>query len=334
MKHNKIELENTKTETTIIEAFSFFKNYLSLNGKAASTANAYATDVVSFLDFMKEFHKNKYRTVSDIDYLLVLKYTEHLSSLVKNQNMKGSTAERRLVSLKVFLKYIDDLYQVKNHITDNPMFKKGTFKKMELRQKDSSADDYYVLSVYDIKKLLDTVLSSNHFNMIRDYAIFQILLSTGCRRSELIKLIWNDVNFDKNEIIITRIKTSNHNKLKLTEDAKEALKTLYYSFGNIPVGKDFIFKGNTQSNNHISDDAYSKTIKRWAKKAGLPDNITGHSFRHYFITSLLEEGISPNEIINYTGHSEVDGLKPYIHLSSFACTNIVHVLNSRNQETL
>lgn len=334
MKHN-INTVETKKNTTIIEAFSFFKNYLSLSGKAPSTVTSYATDVVFFLNFTKDFHKNKYRTVSDIDYLLVLQYTENLTSLVKKQEMKGSTAERRLVSLKIFLQYLNDLYQINmNHITENPIFKKGTFKKMELRHRDTNSNPYHVLSEYDIKKLMDTILSSNHFNMIRDYAIFQILLSTGCRRSELINLKWHDVDLEKNDIMITRIKTTNYNKLKLTEDAIEALRKLYYSYDNKPVGNDFIIKGNKHSSDHISDDAYSKTIKRWVEKAGLPDNVTGHSFRHYFITSLLENGISPQEIITYTGHSEIEGLKPYIHLSSFACTNIVNVLNSRNTATL
>lgn len=57
-------------------------------------------------------------------------------------------------------------------------------------------------------------------------------------------------------------------------------------------------------------------ICSYTKKANIQKNISFHSFRHYFITHLLKQGWSHNEVAKVTGHKSVSSINAYDHVLS------------------
>jgi integrase/recombinase XerD len=57
-----------------------------------------------------------------------------------------------------------------------------------------------------------------------------------------------------------------------------------------------------------------KTIKSWAKRAGINKNITWHSARHSFATILLMNKIDIKTVGNLLGHSKIEHTQKYTHV--------------------
>jgi len=55
-------------------------------------------------------------------------------------------------------------------------------------------------------------------------------------------------------------------------------------------------------------------VSSFGKKAGITKRVMFHSFRHYFITHLLKDGWSYNQVAKLTGHKSINSLGSYDHV--------------------
>ena len=55
-------------------------------------------------------------------------------------------------------------------------------------------------------------------------------------------------------------------------------------------------------------------IKEWADKAGVP--IHTHSFRHYFVTTLVEKGANIRVVQELLGHSSLNTTQIYLSVTA------------------
>ncbi len=59
-----------------------------------------------------------------------------------------------------------------------------------------------------------------------------------------------------------------------------------------------------------------KRIKIHAKKAGIEKNVMMHSFRHYFVTSLMKQGWSHDQVQKVLGLASITTVQTYDASSS------------------
>ena len=130
--------------------------------------------------------------------------------------------------------------------------------------------------------------------------LIQLALLTGMRRSELIKLQWEDVDFDNQIIYLTDTKNGENRQIPISQKVRTILKS---------------FEGTEGPLFTIKEHAVSVAFRRAVKRSGLV-NISFHTLRHEAITRFFEKGLSIPEVASISGHKSWAILRRYTHINS------------------
>ena len=269
------------------------------NSKSSNTLRAYQSD---YRDFGAFCAKNGFQSLPTQPKILAL-YLTHLST-----SSKYSTLKRRLASISVIHKikghYIDTKHPV---IIENLMGIK--------RSKGSNQKSKKPILINDLKLIIKAITQSNEneIRKIRDRAIILIGFSGGFRRSELVNIEYEDVEFVEEgvKIFVKRSKTD--------QSGEGMTKAIPY-FDNkefCPVNslKNWINCINSKQGKifDISDKGVALIIKKYATLAGLDSyKYAGHSLRSGFATSTAESGAEERNIMAMTGHKTTQMIRRYI----------------------
>lgn len=131
-------------------------------------------------------------------------------------------------------------------------------------------------------------------NKRRDLVVLGLLFFAGLRRSEIVKLRFNDLTVIDGEIII-RI---------FGKGGK------YRMIPAHPKLKAFLAPFTDKNTSNLLLDVSAGTIyaivKKYAKMIGVTRNVSPHSCRATAISQLLENGESPRNVADFAGHSSVN----------------------------
>jgi site-specific recombinase XerD len=269
------------------------------NSKSANTLRAYQSD---YNDFSLFCLKNGFQALPTQPKILAL-YITHLSSY-----SKYSTLKRRLASISILHKtkghYIDTKHPI---IMENLMGIKRTNGSNQKGKKP--------LLINDLKLLINAIHESNEKDnrKNRDKALVLIGFSGGFRRSELVDIEYEDLEFVSEgvKIFVKRSKTDQSGEgmtkaIPYFDNEKfcpvSSLKS-WIEILDLKKGKIF----------DVSDKSVSLIIKKYANYAGLDSNrYAGHSLRSGFATSTAEAGAEERSIMAMTGHKSTEMVRRYI----------------------
>ena len=270
------------------------------NSKANNTLRAYKSD---FKDFGLFCIQNGFKNLPS-DPKIVSLYLTDLST----KEVKLSTIKRRLVSIGVIHKmkghYLDTKHPV---IVENLM---GIKRRKGTVQKGKKP-----ILINDLKKILNAIdeKEKNELKRIRNKSLILLGFSGGFRRSELVNIEYDDLEFvdEGVKILLKRSKTD--------QIGEGSIKAIPY-FNNTaycPVNKlrEWVKYKNINSGNiyEISDKSVSLIIKKYAILAGLdPNKYGGHSLRSGFATAAAEAGAEERNIMAMTGHKTTQMVRRYI----------------------
>ena len=269
------------------------------NSKSTNTLRAYQSDFNDFSLFCK---RNGFQSMPTLPKILSLYLTE-LST-----KSKFSTLKRRLASISIFHKmkghYIDIKHPI---IMENLM---GIKRINGTNQKGKKP-----LLINDLKLLINAIDKSfeKDFKKIRDKAILLVGFAGGFRRSELVSIENEDIEFvtEGVKIFVRRSKTD--------QSGEGMIKAIPY-FNNdqfcpvIALNKWINILDNTEKKIfNISDKSVALILKKYASKAGLDSRkYSGHSLRSGFATSTAESGAEERNIMAMTGHKSTEMVRRYI----------------------
>ena len=277
------------------------------NSKANNTLRAYASD---FKDFSGFCAKNGFSSMPTQPKIVAF-YITHLS-----KSSKFSTLKRRIASISV-------IHKLKGHYLDtkHPIIMEnlhGIKRTIGSRQKAKKP-----ILINDLKLIIKAIDKDKY----RDKALILVGFAGGFRRSELIDIELDDVEFVEQgvKILIKRSKT---------DQAGEGITKAIPYFDNkefCPVLslKDYInIKSIKKSHGKlfdISDKSVALIIKKYAKKAGLDPSIyAGHSLRSGFATTAAEFGAEERNIMSMTGHKTTQMVRRYIHEANLFKNNALN----------
>ena len=169
--------------------------------------------------------------------------------------------------------------------------------------------------------------SKNIRNKIRDKAIILVGFSGGFRRSELVNIDYEDIEFvtEGAKIFVKRSKTdqSGEGMIKAIPyfDNKVfcPVLSLKHWINNCEIKAGKIFD--------ISDKSVALIIKKYASLAGLDSNkYGGHSLRSGFATSAAESGAEERNIMTMTGHKTTQMVRRYIQEANLFKNNALNKL--------
>ena len=269
------------------------------NSKSTNTLRAYQSD---YNDFSLFCSKNGFQAMPTQPKILAL-YITHLASY-----SKYSTLKRRLASISIIHKtnghYIDTKHPI---IVENLMGIKRTNGSNQKGKKP--------LLINDLKLLIKSIDQSKEKNIrkIRDKALVLIGFSGGFRRSELVDLEYEDIEFvtEGVKIFVKRSKTD--------QSGEGMIKAIPYfdneNFCPVKALDKWIVEAELNDGKifNISDKSVALIIKKYANYAGLDAHrYAGHSLRSGFATSTAESGAEERNIMAMTGHKSTEMVRRYI----------------------
>ncbi len=281
------------------------------NSKAANTLRAYQSD---FKDFSAFCAKNGLNSMPTEPKILSI-YLTHLAS-----TSKFSTLKRRIASISV-------IHKIKGHYLDtkHPIIMEnlhGIKRNIGSNQKAKKP-----ILINDLKAIINKIDEINQPDKkkIRDKAIILIGFSGGFRRSELVNIDYDDLEFVSEgvKIFIKRSKTD--------QSGEGMIKAIPYFDNKLfcPVTKlkDWIDFSETKSGKifKLSDKSVSLIIKKYASLSGLdPNKYGGHSLRSGFATSAAEFGVEERNIMAMTGHKTTQMVRRYIQEANLFKNNALN----------
>ena len=270
------------------------------SSKSLNTLRAYKSDFKDFSNFCK---KNNFKSLP-ADPKIVSFYITHLSSI-----SKVSTLKRRLASIGVVHKikgfYIDIKHPL---IIENFM---GIQRKLGVFQKSKKP-----ILINELKEIIKTIETTekNEIKKIRNKALILVGFAGGFRRSELVNIKLDDLEFTKEglKIFIQRSKTD--------QSGEGMTKAIPYfkdkNFCPVVSIKNWIEIIKSKTNSlifDISDKMVAVLIKKYLQKAGFDNTkYSGHSLRSGFATVAADHGADEKSIMNMTGHKSSSMVRRYI----------------------
>jgi integrase/recombinase XerD len=168
-----------------------------------------------------------------------------------------------------------------------------------------------VLSKIEVVKMMDALENIKHKLLI------QIMYGSGLRVSETVNLRINDIDFGRN---IIHIKGAKGRKDRISIVSKITLDNIdKYLREFQPL--IFLFE-SYEAGSKINIRSVQKIVFIAAKKAGIAKNVSAHSLRHSFATSLLEAGTDIRYIQELLGHARLETTQIYTKVSDSTIKNI------------
>ena len=275
--------------------------------KANNTLRAYQSD---FRDFSGFCVKNGLSSLPTQPKIIAL-YITHLS-----KSSKFSTLKRRIASISV-------IHKLKGHYLDtkHPIIMEnlhGIKRTLGSRQKAKKP-----ILINDLKLIIKAIDQDK----IRDKALILLGFAGGFRRSELVSILHEDIEFVQEgvKILIKRSKTD--------QSGEGTIKAIPYfdnqEFCPVITLRNYLnqkLSKNTEDKVfEISDKSVALIIKKYAQKAGLDSSkYAGHSLRSGFATTAAEFGAEERNIMAMTGHKTTQMVRRYIQEANLFKNNALN----------
>lgn len=187
----------------------------------------------------------------------------------------------------------------------------GTFKSFAKKRPHIE-----VLSSDEIERILSTKLACQKWGKKSLRPLEETYLSmtmffayTGCRYSEAAELQVKYANLGKESVTFIDTKNGENRTVFISDPLLSRLKDEI----NGKDSEEIVF--SSLSNKIIVRQNYSKWLKRLAQKAGIEKEVHPHLFRHSFITTMLENGVTLSKVKSIVGHRDIKSTDYYTHLA-------------------
>ena len=274
MRGNLGIVENKK-KTSMKEAVELYLEYSRNNKRSTENDNAYTN---SFLKYFKNID------IDDITPALIEDYKKYLSN---NGKKSKSTINR----------YLQALSKLFNVAIDNDKMKFNPMQKVKKLKTDNHSIRFLTK---EEEKLLINKLPKFYFSNIIKASKLKIIvkfaLKTGARKQEILKLKWDNINFQQRVIELLVTKSGKKRKIPLAKSLyKILLKLKQYN------ESEYVFT-NPSTNKPYED--IKKRFNYAVKCSGIK-KIRFHDLRHTFATRLIEKGIDIVVVKELLGHADI-----------------------------
>jgi len=265
---------------------SYMRHKWRMNHKPSTLKNS-SHVVSSFLIFYAGMGKSHLQDVVSGD---IESFVEH----EQDRGLKVTTVRTRLNCLWAFLQFL-----IEQDIIDGRILK----RKIRLRVPEFLPR---AIAPGDVRKLLGAIKE------IRDRALILVLLRTGMRIGEVLRLSMRDLDVREKKIhIYEGEKNCLGRVVYLSDDALMALK-LWLS--KRKPEKEYLFYG--LGTKQLCYTSARNILTRYLRETGLQHKgYTMHSLRHTFASELLNAGMRLECLQLLLGHRDIEMTRRYARLT-------------------
>ncbi len=165
----------------------------------------------------------------------------------------------------------------------------------------------------DQMRILLAQPSAKTFEGIRSRTLMVLILDTGLRVSEAMKLRRDQVDFQGNTLRVMG-KGGKERDVPFGTSAKQVLWQYIARVGSI-LGQDLFFVN--QFGRGLNANWFQKQLREYGKTAGLQGvRVSPHTLRHTFATQYILNGGDAFSLQKMLGHSTLDMVRIYVDLAN------------------
>ena len=256
-------------------------------GLSDTTIKAYHYNLTYFNDYLQE----KQITLSDLSNSTINSYKIYLMEHTNRNTISINTVLRHVSTYLKWLhenNYIDDYIRVK-------------YVRGQAEPKNIYSDE-------QIKKLIRKPKIDNcSYAELRTWCIINVLVSTGIRRSSLVNIRLQDIDYQDKIIRLTHTKNKLVHYVSMSQSLEKTLRLwLRYRIEN---NNDYLF--TTQTGDKLMASSLTNNIYRYCRSRGV--NVTSvHAFRHYFAIKMIENNVDIYTVSKLLGHSNIQTTQIYL----------------------
>ena len=267
------------------------------------TLRAYTSDLEQFNRFARTKIATEDLILSNVTADLIRSFLASVQG-----RMEKSTRSRKLSTLRSFYRFLND----REITSENPA---RFVSSPKIRTRIPS-----FLGVDDVFHFLDSLRSNaaapgGTWRRWRNWAIFEVLYSTGMRVSELVGLNEEDV-FTESGLVRVFGKGKKERIVPVGSKAVESMQ------GYLAAVDDQFPMARTRTpalfRNVRGDRLTARSVHRLLKaemqRCGLWQHLSPHGLRHTFATHLLNSGADLRAIQEMLGHSSLSTTQRYTHV--------------------
>lgn len=317
-----------------------------LDGNDRYVENDHLT-VAQWIEIWMESKKNIWRPNTYVHYLET--YENHLKPLIGHYKIKkitSMTVQRELVDVLVQkgLKRVTIegicriLMSAINAAVSEEILPRNRCKKLDFSAAPiSTRENYYTEE--ELAKFLECAKENDPYTR---YTTLFTLAMTGMRKGELMALKWNDIDFNKKTISITKARTrsglgppksdNGYRVIPMNEELAKQIKRYRtwciqkkWSKGEILTESDYVFittKGARPIGLTYIEDAIDYICEKYQLK-----RIGPHGLRHTFTSMLIAKGV-PAKTVAYLLGDDINTVnKFYTHSYKNVEIEAVQLLN-------
>jgi len=280
------------------EDIRLFLNYLAKEKKCSkNTLDAYHNDLSQLADHISHSASQELAVNSKVELS-----EEHLASYMVGLKAKSytvSTIARKVAAARTFIRFMAERGKANGDLS--PRLSAPRVNKA-LPQ---------VLSVAEIKKLLDETGRLPTIDARRDQAMLELLYATGLLASELMSLNVADVDLGQDCINITNLRGRSR-KIPLDKRIQELMREYISSVRMKLLTSDkeqALFLN--QRGDRLTRQGFWQIVQGYADAAGLSAKVTPRTIRHSYAVHRLNNGADLHSVQEVLGHAHVSTTKAY-----------------------
>lgn len=313
LKHVREERFRTK-ECIMDKYIEDFINFLIVERNlAANTIEAYASDLVKYVDFLLAKGITHFNDVCPADIIAFV-------TKLHNKDLSSFTIARNLSALRMFHRFL-----MSENISDSNPTDSISSPKLSIKLPT-------VLDQFEIEKLIEQPDMTTTLGT-RDRAMLEFAYATGVRVSELISIKLNDLFFEDQVIRVlgkgsrVRIVPIGGKAISSVEDyCLNSRSLLIKAYDNSSA----LFLNNRGK--PLTRMGFWKILRKYVIEAGINKPVSPHTIRHSFATHLIEGGADLRAVQEMLGHVNISTTQIYTHLDREYLKEVHRTFHPREKE--
>lgn len=290
-----------------------FIDYISLEKKSSPhTIKAYKANLETFEYFiLNQDAKSALETVSygEIRAWIV--------ALIESGN-SPRTVNRKISALQSYFKFLLRIGTIDvSPLKEHRALKTATKVALPFSQEE-------------IKVLFEADFFPDTYIGFIERTLIQLLYFTGIRKSELLDLKTQDLDFSKGLMKVLG-KRNKERLLPLLPEITKQLKELIKVQDEMKIARAEQRLFVNEKGKKLSSSFVYKVVKSYLGKVSTKTKRSPHVLRHSFATHLLDQGADLNAIKDLLGHSSIAATQLYTHSSMSKIQEVYKKAHPREQ---